>query len=205
MLRTWVPPWEEGPLTADERVDEAAARFGAPRAELPRVVVLDAELSRAALADLYRAVDAFVLSTRGEGWGLPAAEAMASGLPTIITNYSGPTAFADATNAVPLRCTAVSTDGLGGCEPDTTELTRLMRALVDDRPAARAIGRAARRSIVRRFAPEIVAALLEQRLRDALAHRASVPASGSPAAAALVRHGLAWPAADEDGVLAFTE
>jgi glycosyltransferase involved in cell wall biosynthesis len=37
-------------------------------------VVLQSELTRAELAALYRAVDAFVLPSRGEGWGLPAME-----------------------------------------------------------------------------------------------------------------------------------
>jgi glycosyltransferase involved in cell wall biosynthesis len=36
-----------------------------------------------------------VLPTRGEGWGLPLAEAMSMGLPVITTNWSGPTAFVD--------------------------------------------------------------------------------------------------------------
>jgi len=34
-------------------------------------------LSRADIRDLLGSVDAFVLPTRGEGWGLPIAEAMA--------------------------------------------------------------------------------------------------------------------------------
>ena len=35
------------------------------------------------LLSLYKSVDAFVLPTHGEGWGLPFAEAMAMELPTI--------------------------------------------------------------------------------------------------------------------------
>lgn len=172
VLRAWVPPWEEGPETVQERVELAARQFGAPLSQLPPVVVLGAELSRAQLAALYRAVDGFVLPTRGEGWGLPVAEAMATGLPAIVTNYSGPTAFVDNGNARPLPYTRVYSDGL--CEPDGAALERLMAELVDDRPRARALGQAARRSMVRRFAPEIVAALIEKRLRDALAHHVGV-------------------------------
>jgi glycosyltransferase involved in cell wall biosynthesis len=43
--------------------------------------------------DLLASADAFVLPTRGEGWGLPIAEAMAMELPVLVTNYSGPAAF----------------------------------------------------------------------------------------------------------------
>ena len=42
-----------------------------------------------------RAADAFVLPSRGEGWGRPHVEAMAMGLPVIATNWSGPTAYLD--------------------------------------------------------------------------------------------------------------
>jgi hypothetical protein len=38
-------------------------------------------------------VDCFVLPTRGEGWGLPLTEAMATGLPVITTGWSGPMEF----------------------------------------------------------------------------------------------------------------
>ena len=37
------------------------------------------------LGTLYRSVDCFVLTTRGEGWGMPLIEAMACGLPVIAT------------------------------------------------------------------------------------------------------------------------
>lgn len=54
----------------------------------PAIVVLDRELSDDDMPRLYAAADAFVLPTRGEGWGLPFMEAMASGLPTIGTRWS---------------------------------------------------------------------------------------------------------------------
>ena len=46
------------------------------------------------LPKLYKAADAFVLPSRGEGWGRPHVEAMAMGLPVIATNWSGSTAGA---------------------------------------------------------------------------------------------------------------
>jgi len=51
------------------------------------------------LAVLYRSCDAFVMPTRAEGWGLPIIEAMACGLPVIVTGYSGLTEYATQENA----------------------------------------------------------------------------------------------------------
>lgn len=43
------------------------------------------------LPSLYKSVDAFVMATHGEGWGLPIIEAMAMELPAISTFWSGST------------------------------------------------------------------------------------------------------------------
>lgn len=56
------------------------ARPGAPEIEYTT-----ADLAEAELASLYRACDAFVMPYRGEGFGLPMAEAMATGKPVIAT------------------------------------------------------------------------------------------------------------------------
>src|SRR5690606_18328421 len=41
------------------------------------------------LVDLFRSSDVMVLPTRGEGYNLPAMEALAAGLPLIVTGYGG--------------------------------------------------------------------------------------------------------------------
>lgn len=43
----------------------------------------------AEIRDLYSNADCFVLPTRGEGFGLPILEAMATGLPVITTDFGG--------------------------------------------------------------------------------------------------------------------
>ncbi len=57
---------------------------------LPRIVHIDHDLSDEQMAALYRACDVMVLPYRGEGFCMPALEAMASGLPVIATE-GGPT------------------------------------------------------------------------------------------------------------------
>jgi glycosyltransferase involved in cell wall biosynthesis len=61
------------------------------------------------MAQLYQAAHCFVLPTRGEGFGLPFLEAMATGLPVIATDFGGHQDF---------------------CTPETTYLIRNKR-LVD--------------------------------------------------------------------------
>lgn len=51
--------------------------------------VIEAALSDAQVAQLYTAAQAFVLPTRGEGFGMPLLEALSCGLPVITTAYSG--------------------------------------------------------------------------------------------------------------------
>lgn len=52
-----------------------------PSISLPPIEVVSEHLSSKELAMFYKACDAFVLPTHGEGWGLPTHEAMAMGLP----------------------------------------------------------------------------------------------------------------------------
>jgi len=46
------------------------------------------------LSAIYNAIDIFTLPTRGEGFGLPVLEAMSSGLPAVVTDYSAHTEWA---------------------------------------------------------------------------------------------------------------
>lgn len=73
-----------GGVYAGSELHEAIqAHLRAPDA--PALEVLQQDLSEADLAALYRSCHAFVMPYRGEGFGLPIAEAMASGLPVIVT------------------------------------------------------------------------------------------------------------------------
>ncbi|GMF11759.1 unnamed protein product [Phytophthora lilii] len=76
---------------------------GKPLSELPHVHVLPPHIPQEAMPSLYKAADAFVLPSRGEGWGRPHVEAMAMERPVIATFWSGTTEYMTEDNSYPLR------------------------------------------------------------------------------------------------------
>ncbi len=62
-------------------------------AEPPPVVIDESELSFAELSQLYAGATAVVMASRGEGFGLPLAEAMIMGVPVIATRVGGQADF----------------------------------------------------------------------------------------------------------------
>ena len=67
----------------------------------PKIYLIHGELTEEELAELYRdpKVTAYVSMTSGEGWNRPASEAMACGVPIIITGWSGHMDYLNADNA----------------------------------------------------------------------------------------------------------
>jgi glycosyltransferase involved in cell wall biosynthesis len=70
--------------------DRSAIRAWADSQRLPLVSLIDDELTCTQLADLYRSCDVLVHPYRAEGFAMPVLEAMACGLPVIVTD-GGPT------------------------------------------------------------------------------------------------------------------
>ncbi len=69
----------------------------------PAIQIISHMMSPFELFGLYRTCDAFVLPTRGEGWGRPFFEAMLMQMPVIGTNWSGQTDFMNEDNSYPIR------------------------------------------------------------------------------------------------------
>ncbi|KAE8686300.1 Nudix hydrolase [Hibiscus syriacus] len=138
------------------------------------VYVIDTHIAQTDLPRLYKAADAFVLSSRGEGWGRPIVEAMAMSLPVITTNWSGPTEYITAENSYPLpveRMSEVTEGPFKGhlwAEPSVTELGALMRQVISNVEEARAKGRRARKDMVTSFSPEIVAEIIRGHIQNIL-------------------------------------
>jgi glycosyltransferase involved in cell wall biosynthesis len=81
--------------------------------------VATAGISRLQMRDVLMGADAFVLPTRGEGWGLPVMEAMAMAMPVIVTNTSGCSQYLTQGNSFPLTPTPTP-DGFS--EPHVPQL-----------------------------------------------------------------------------------
>jgi glycosyltransferase involved in cell wall biosynthesis len=69
----------------------------------PRIEVLDVDYSREQMRALYRDADCFLAPSRGEAAGLTPREAMATGLPTILTDWSGLAEIADDRYSYPVE------------------------------------------------------------------------------------------------------
>ena len=65
------------------------ARMRAGHPDMAPVELVDTDITEADLLALYRDADVMVLPTRGEGYNLPAAEALAAGIPVIVTGWGG--------------------------------------------------------------------------------------------------------------------
>ena len=138
---------------ADRRPENGSLSFR-DKPAAPEIEYFDQELSRDELAGLYAACDCLVHPYRGEGFGLPIAEAMACGLPVIVTARGAALDYCTAENAylIPARIMHFRKKQIGDletvdypylAEPDPMALRDLLRAVVDHPDEARAKGRAA--------------------------------------------------------------
>jgi glycosyltransferase involved in cell wall biosynthesis len=140
----------------------------------PHIEIISEQLSEAELIRLYRSVDAFVMPTRGEGWGLPIIQAMAMGLPTIATNWSGNVDFMtpetsyllslNGLRPVPSSAEYGGAPGKMWAEPSEAHLRQLMKQIVANPKEAAAVGRRARRHVVEHYSDDAIAQLVVRRV-----------------------------------------
>ncbi|PCM45252.1 glycosyltransferase [Marinobacter sp. ANT_B65] len=80
-------------------VDQLLAEHQSANPDYPRVIVIKEDLPDGQLKSLYQQCHALIAPSKAEGFGLPLAEAMLSGLPVITTGWSGQMDFCDESTA----------------------------------------------------------------------------------------------------------
>jgi glycosyltransferase involved in cell wall biosynthesis len=77
----------------EQRLQEVLQRYGSEQVMVVRGPNGEAQVSEAAMANIYRSSQCFVFPSKGEGWGLPLIEAISCGCAYLATHYSGHTEF----------------------------------------------------------------------------------------------------------------
>ena len=80
-------------------IEQDVAALLANDPEIGAIEIINRDMTEAEMIDLYSRVHVMVLPTRGEGFNLPALEAMLAGLPVIVTNFGGQADFCTAETA----------------------------------------------------------------------------------------------------------
>ncbi len=157
--------------------NNVAARIADLHARHPgicEIIHLDEDLPAEKLLTLYQGADAMVLPTRGEGFNLPAAEAMAACVPLIVSAVGGHRDFIGPEDAILVEGrhagsrSHVAVDGALWFEPDPDSLVAAMRQMVDAPEAARAMATRARQSVRERLDRDAVADRLVSTLAELL-------------------------------------
>ncbi|MGA8073804.1 MAG: glycosyltransferase [Candidatus Acidiferrales bacterium] len=145
----------------------------------PHVIVITKEMEDAQLAALYRGCDAFVLPYRGEGFGMPLAEALACGKPVITTGLGPAREFCPESASYFIDATAVPMleppNHLGplanDCtwfEPNVTHFAETMRYVYEHRDEVAQRASPASAQIRASYSWSGVVARCRERIRDLL-------------------------------------
>ncbi|MBY3181039.1 glycosyltransferase family 4 protein [Rhizobium laguerreae] len=143
-------------------------------------VLVSTHLPLGGLIRLIQSSDVFVLPTRGEAWGLPIIEAMACGIPAIVTNYSGHLEYANNENSFLIEVGEMipaqddnffprDTDWGLWANPNFEHLCDLLRSVFVNQDLARSKGVIARRDVVRSWSWENAASIAFGHLQKAIA------------------------------------
>jgi len=145
--------------------------------EYPEVELVTTLLDGSEMLDLHNSGDCFVLLHRGEGFGLPIAEAMACEKPVIATNFYACEDYLTEKNSYPIgyilepvhsmmwscydgeQCWAV---------PDIMQAKKSMRHAYENRKALHKMGKEARKTIQAQYSIGAVGKLFDAVLRDAV-------------------------------------
>jgi glycosyltransferase involved in cell wall biosynthesis len=146
MHRTWI---------------EMTAKLGIRKP--PRLKLLTQGMAYDDLPSFYASGDCYIIPTRGEGWNLPALEAMSSGVPVITTNWSAHLDFINEKNGYLIAVERLEPipkqgipndaiyDGARWAVPSLSEIRKWMRFAVEHPEDLKEKGRRAREQVIREW------------------------------------------------------
>lgn len=153
------------------------------RADTPEIVYLTDDLDPEQLPGLYTACDCLVHPYRGEGFGLPALEAMSCARPIIVTGGGATDDFATDNvayriparrNSLGMRIANMDLERNGWIlEPDLMALRHSMRHVVSNPDEAAAKGRAAREQVESQWTWKDAANIAAGHLRELVVRKAT--------------------------------
>ncbi|MCS6830167.1 MAG: glycosyltransferase, partial [bacterium] len=148
--------------------------------DAPEIVYIDDELDEQQMNALYRACHALVHPYRGEGFGLPIAEAMACGLPVIVTGFGAAMDFCNEQRAllIPAGVEYFPDNLVGDMEtvgrpfwakPERNAMESLMEQVYRDYESAKAVAERAARWVRENLTWERAAQTAVERLSSVAA------------------------------------
>ena len=165
-------------LETSAAVEDDLERYIAGRACAP--IIYDTRtLPQAEMPRLYAACDAYVIPSRGEGWGRSYMEALAMGLPTIASHWGGSMEFATEdicflaqgeVRPVPLREPERRFRGMRWFEPDKEHLTELLQTVFRGGDKVEEKRARSRERLLSRFSEQKVAEQAVALANESVAH-----------------------------------
>lgn len=152
----------------------------------PRIIYMDQDFSETELAGLYKACDCLVNPYRGEGFGLPIAEAMACGIPVIVPDKGSCRDFCTNETAffVPSKEDVLPEKKVSSLETvdypwwlsiNRNDLQQTMRFVYENRALVKEKGLKASQEILSSFTWEKSAQVVSERIRQLAANKESSP------------------------------
>lgn len=138
-----------------------------------RIKLINKMYSYDEISKLYPLIDCFVFPSHAEGSGLPPREAMSTGLPVIVTNWSGLTEIAKEEISYPLTPIAIDVPDVRGAEQpgfmariDVSELMYYMRYVYEHQSEAVEKGKKASEFIQKEYDWNVCAKDLIKKVKE---------------------------------------
>ena len=145
---------------------------------LPPILVITDVIDHAEMPNFYASLDCYAHPSRGEGWGLPYTEAMATELPTIAVNWSGHTEYMTPENSYLVddyKLVEVTTEQAGyqpqyvghrWADVDADVWAAQMRYVFEHQDEAKAKGQQARQDMIAKWQWSHAAVKMVDRLTE---------------------------------------